>query len=67
MSTAKLQVMEILQQIPDTINDEFQVVDDLYKLLKLRKSQNSIKEQGTMTTDEVKDHFKARRRRMAAE
>ena len=67
MSTAKAQVMEILQQIPDTISDEFQVVDDLYKLLKLKKSQDSIEKQGTMTTDEVKGHFKARKNRMAVE
>ena len=67
MSVAKAQVMDILQKIPDTVNDEFQIVDDLYKLLKLKRSQNSIKEQGTMTGDEVKSHFKARKRRTRAE
>lgn len=67
MSEAKLKVMESLQEIPDSIEDELQIIDDLYKLVKLRRSQKSIIEQGTMTTAEVKDYFAKRREGNTAE
>ena len=65
MSEAKLQVMEMLRQVPDTVADEFQVVDDLYKLLKLQKSQEAVRRGETMTTSEVREYFDERRRRTA--
>lgn len=57
MSTAKQQILNHLSEIPDDIQDEFEVLENLYKLLKLERSRQSIKEYGTYSTDEIRNHF----------
>lgn len=54
MSIAKQVIIENLSNIPDDIQDEFEVIENLYKLLRYRKSKESIEQNGGHTTDEVK-------------
>ena len=65
MSTAKAMVLNELSEMPDEINDEFQIVENLYKILKLKKSQKSVQEQGTLSTSDVRKHFSEKREVMA--
>jgi uncharacterized protein YoxC len=57
MSTAKEIIVNKLEYISDDVQDEFEVLDDLYKLLKLEKSRASVKSEGTFSTTEVREHF----------
>lgn len=57
MSTAKKLIIDNLSNIPDDIQDEFEVMENLYKLLRFRKSQRSVAENGGYTTDEVRKMF----------
>ena len=57
MSTAKQLIIDNLSDISDGIQDEFEVMENLYKLLRFKKSQQSITENGGHTTDEVRKMF----------
>lgn len=57
MSTAKQLIIDNLSNISDDIQDEFEVIENLYKLLRLKKSQQSVAENGGHTTDEVRKMF----------
>ena len=57
MSIAKQVIIENLSNIPDDIQDEFEVMENLYKLLRYRKSKESIEQNGGHTTDEVRSIF----------
>lgn len=57
MSTAKKMIIDNLSDIPDDIQDEFEVMENLYKLLRFKKSQQSLSENGGYTTDEVRKIF----------
>ena len=46
MSTAKQLIIDNLSDISDDIQDEFEVMENLYKLLRFKKSQQSITEYG---------------------
>ena len=46
MSTAKQMIIDNLSNISDDIQDEFEVMESLYKLLRYQKSVQSIKENG---------------------
>jgi hypothetical protein len=56
MSTAKALVMDKLNMIPDDIQDEVEVLEGLYKQLKLERSRQSVNVYGTLSTDEVRIH-----------
>lgn len=47
MSTAKTLVLNELSEMPDEINNEFQILENLYKALKLKKSRESVREHDT--------------------
>ena len=57
MSTAKQLIIDNLSNISDDIQDEFEVIENLYMLLRLKKSQQSVAENGGHTTDEVRKMF----------
>ena len=57
MSTAKQLIIDNLSNISDDIQDEFEVIENLYKLLRLKKSQQSVAENGGHTMDEVRKMF----------
>ena len=61
MSTAKQLIIDNLSNISDDIQDEFEVMENLYKLLRFKKSQQSIAENGGHTTDEVRKMFQKKR------
>ena len=42
MSTAKQLIIDNFSDISDDIQDEFEVMENLYKLLRFKKSQQSI-------------------------
>lgn len=62
MSTAKALVMDKLNMIPDDIQDEVEVIEGLYKQLKLERSRRSVNVYGTLSTDEVRKHVNERRK-----
>lgn len=62
MSTAKALVMDKLNMIPDDIQDEVEVLEGLYKQLKLERSRRSVNVYGTLSTDEVRKHVNERRK-----
>ncbi len=57
MSTAKQIIMDDLLNISDDIQDEFEILESLYKMVKLEQSRKSARENGTLTTEEVRAHF----------
>lgn len=57
MSTAKQIIMDELLNISDDIQDEFEVLESLYKIVKLEQSRKSAKEEGTLSTEEIRAHF----------
>lgn len=62
MSNAKQIIMHNLSAISDDIQDEFEVLENLYKLLKLERSRQSVKEEGSYSTDEVRQYFQKKHR-----
>ena len=58
MSIAKSSILNMMNSIPD----EIEVVESLYKMVKLEKSRASAKENGTLSTDEVREHFARKRK-----
>jgi hypothetical protein len=57
MSTAKEAILNNLNGISDDIQDEFEVLEGLYKMIKLEQSRESVKREGTLSTDEIREHF----------
>lgn len=57
MSSAKKLIIDTLSNIPYDIQDEFGVMENLYKLLRFKKNQQSVAENGGYTTDEVRKIF----------
>lgn len=57
MSKAKQLIIDNLSVIPDNIQDEFEVLEGLYKLIKLEKSRESAREKGNFSSDSVREHF----------
>lgn len=57
MSTAKQMILNKLLNISDDIQDEFESLESLYKMVKLEQSRKSAKEDGTLTTEEVRAYF----------
>jgi hypothetical protein len=57
MSTAKTSVLEMLNTVPDDIQEEMVILECLYKMMKLETSRKSVKSLGVMSTDEVRAHF----------
>ncbi|NLG05422.1 MAG: hypothetical protein GX567_16610 [Clostridia bacterium] len=62
MSTAKTLLLNELNEMPDEIDDEFQIIENLYKVLKLKKSQQSVEQYGALSTEQVREHFSNERR-----
>lgn len=50
-------IFDNLSTIPDDIRDKFEVMENLYKLLRFKKSRQSVAENGGYTTDEVRKMF----------
>ena len=65
MSTAKAMIIDKVNQFSDDICDEMQIVEQLYILTKLEHSKKRCEEEGTLSTQEVKDYFTAKNRKYA--
>ena len=57
MSIAKTTLINLINNVPDDIQDEVEVIESLYKMVKLEKSRLSVEQKGTLSTDEVREHF----------
>ena len=57
MSTAKQIVMNDLLNISDDVQDEFEVLEGLYKSIKLEKSRKSAINIGTLSSHDVSSYF----------
>lgn len=57
MSDAKQLIIENLSAISDDIQDEFEVIENLYKLLRYQKSKQAITNNGGHSTEDVRNMF----------
>lgn len=64
MSTAKTLLIDRINNISDDM-DEMQIIEQLYILSKLEHSKKRCEEEGTITTEELKNHFASKRRAYA--
>jgi ribonuclease I len=62
MSTAKEAILKGLEGISDDVQDEFEVLEGLYKSIKLEKSRESARNEGTLSTEEVRKYFANKRK-----
>lgn len=61
MSDAKAAVMEELDAVSDDLDDEMQIVNNLYHRMRLKLSRESAAEDGTYSTNEVREFFARKR------
>ena len=54
---AKAIVRDMLEDIPDDIQEEMDILECLYKRMKLEISRESAHENGTFSTKEVRAYF----------
>ena len=57
MSTAKSSVLNMMDSIPDDVQDELEIIESLYKMIRLEQSRRSVKSNGTLSTQDVREHF----------
>ena len=57
MSEAKATIIRILQNMPDDISDEMEIISRLYMLVRLEHSRKKCKE-GVLTDEEFDEHFR---------
>lgn len=62
MSIAKELVMNKVYEISDDLQDEMEVLEGVYKLLKLERSKRSAETEGTLSTNDVREYFSGRHR-----
>ena len=58
MSEAKAAVMKKLQNMPDDILDEMEIISRLYALVCLDYSKKRCDEEGVLTDEELDEHFR---------
>ena len=63
MSTAKISVINLINSVPDDVQDELEVIESLYKMIKLGQSRISVKTKGTLSTEEMREHFASKRKK----
>lgn len=65
MSMAKEFVMNKLYEIPDDLQNEMEVIESLYKLIKLENSKVSAETYGTLSTNDAREYFANRHKNKA--
>ena len=60
MSPAKSTLIDRINSVSDEL-DEMQIIEQLYVLSRLEYSKRRCEEEGTITTEELKNHFANRR------
>ena len=63
MNPAKMHVFDELNAIPESVDNEIEILDQLYHRIRLQASRESASRDGVFTTDEVRAHFRNRRER----
>lgn len=66
MSIAKELVMNKVYEIPDDLQDELEVLEGVYKLLKLERSKRSAETECTLSTNDVRKYFLNRHKKKTA-
>ncbi len=61
MSDAKKHVLNALNDIPDDIDDEIEVVNNLYHRLRLDEGRKAVADGNTFSTDDVREYFAKKR------
>ena len=61
MSEAKAAVMQNLQNMPDDISDEMEIISRLYALVRREHSRKRCEEEGVLTDEELDEHFRMKR------
>ena len=64
MSPAKSVLIERINNASDDL-DEMQIIEQLYVLSRLEHNKRRCEEEGTITTEELRNHFANRRREYA--
>ena len=64
MSSAKAMLINKINNASDEL-DEMQIIEQLYVLSRLEHSKRRCEEEGTITTEELKNHFADKRRAYA--
>ena len=64
MSSAKSTLIDRIKNISDDL-DEMQIIEQLYVLNRLEHSKRRCEEEGTISTEELKNHFANKRRAYA--
>lgn len=64
MSSAKTVLIDIINNASDEL-DEMQLIEQLYVLSRLEHSKRRCEEEGTVTSEELKNHFAEKRRAYA--
>ena len=61
MNGAKAAVYERLQNLPDEITDEMEVVERLYVLSRFEHSRKRCREEGVLSDEQVTEHFRKKK------
>lgn len=64
MSTAKTFLIDMINNASDEL-DEMQILEQLYVLSRLEHSKKRCAEEGTVSTQELREHFASKRREYA--
>lgn len=65
MSKAKELILNKLYEIPDDLQNEMEVIESLYKLIKLENSKVSAETYGTLSTNDAREYFANRHKNKA--
>ena len=61
MSKAKQNIMNALNEVPDSIEDEIDVINNLYHNVRLNISREAVKKGDVYSTEEVRGYFERKR------
>ena len=65
MSMTKSSIINMLDSVPDDISEGMEILECLYKLMKLEISRDSARTNGTLSTEDVRSHFAHKHERNA--
>ncbi len=61
MNSAKEKVLNILNDVPDTVEDEIDVMNNIYHNIRLNLSRQAIEDGDVYSTEDVRDYFSKKR------
>ena len=64
MSRAKETVLYALNEVPENVDDEIEVINTLYHNVRLSMSRQAVTDGNVYSTDDVRDYFTKKRQRV---